>query len=283
MEESESYVYKKEVDWSLLHEGLTLPVENQVVFGRIMNRFLARGESKEITLYLNGKGYAAKITNVNFSQRFHRVKDTLQIRYSRNSELAQALRGCFSNSYRFFVERRKLRLPDDRRIIRLTQDAMEYLAIYTTEYDDTYVLEPILVEDIFVLHKVVEKQSERVMEASFNYDVADENATIFASERIAKLRKLNKKIGDNLKLLYEYRCQICGRQIGEAYGSHVVEAHHIDYFVQSLNNDSQNQLIVCPNHHSIIHDANPVFDRKRLLYLYPNGKQEGFALNLHLG
>ena len=72
------------------------------------------------------------------------------------------------------------------------------------------------------------------METSFNYDIIDESATIFASERIVKIRKLNKKIGDNLKLLYNYRCQICGRQIGEEYGSHIVEAHHIDYFVQSL-------------------------------------------------
>lgn len=31
----ESYVYKKEVDWSLLMEGLTLPVGNQVVLGRL--------------------------------------------------------------------------------------------------------------------------------------------------------------------------------------------------------------------------------------------------------
>lgn len=31
----ENYVYKKEVDWSLLMEGLTLPVDNQVVFGQI--------------------------------------------------------------------------------------------------------------------------------------------------------------------------------------------------------------------------------------------------------
>lgn len=32
----ESYVLKKEVDWSLLTEGLTLPNENQVIFGRIL-------------------------------------------------------------------------------------------------------------------------------------------------------------------------------------------------------------------------------------------------------
>lgn len=43
---TENYVYKKEVDWSLLNEGLTLPFDNQVVFGQIMGRFLKRGESK---------------------------------------------------------------------------------------------------------------------------------------------------------------------------------------------------------------------------------------------
>ena len=52
---SGEYVYKKEVDWSLLMEGLTLPVDNQVVFGQIMGRFIQRGESKDITLYLEGK------------------------------------------------------------------------------------------------------------------------------------------------------------------------------------------------------------------------------------
>lgn len=29
---TENYVYKKEVDWSLLQEGLTLSFDNQVVF-----------------------------------------------------------------------------------------------------------------------------------------------------------------------------------------------------------------------------------------------------------
>ena len=98
---TENYVYKKEVDWSLLSEGLTLPVDNQVVFGNLMGRFLKRGESKEIHLYFNGKSYKAKITNVNFDQRFNRKKDTLQIRYARNGELAKTLQTCFSKSYQF--------------------------------------------------------------------------------------------------------------------------------------------------------------------------------------
>ena len=96
---TENYVYKKEVDWSLLHEGFTLPFDNQVVFGQIMGRFLKGGESKDITLYLNGKSYKAKITNVNFDPKFKRKKDTLQIRYSKNDELARALQAYFSKSY----------------------------------------------------------------------------------------------------------------------------------------------------------------------------------------
>jgi len=136
---------------------------------------------------------------------------------------------------------------------------------------------------MLTLKNIVENQPERVLEASFNYDVADQISKIFETERIVKIRKLNRKIGDNLKLLYNYRCQICGKSIGAKYDSHVVEAHHIDYFTKSFNNDSNNQLIVCPNHHSIIHDVDPVFDRKRLIYLYPNGFKEGLLLNRHLG
>lgn len=48
-----------EVKWSLLTEGMTLPVEYQIVFGRLMNGFLQKGEQKAIHIYLNGKMYDA--------------------------------------------------------------------------------------------------------------------------------------------------------------------------------------------------------------------------------
>ncbi len=211
---TENYVYEKEVDWSLLHEGLTLPFDNQVVFGQIMGRFLKRGESKDITLYLNGKSYKAKITNVNFDPKFKRKKDTLQIRYSKNGELARALQAYFLKSYQFIKNTREMREPGDRTMIRLPDECKEYLAIYTTEYDDSYVLETIVADDILSLRQAASGQKERVMEAEFNYDVEDSTSTILEAERIVKIRKLNKKIGDNLKLLYGYRCQICGNLIG---------------------------------------------------------------------
>ncbi len=279
---SENYVYKKEVDWSLLTEGLTLPFDNQVVFGQIMGRFLQRGESKDITLYLGGKIYKAKITNVNFNPKFNRKKDTLQIRYNKNGDLAKALQGYFLRSYNFIKNIRETRIASDKTMIKLAEEYKEYLVIYTTEYDDSYVLETIAADDMTSFkHAIVGKQ-EKMIETVFNYDFEDLSAGILETERTVKIRKLNKKIGDNLKLLYSFHCQICGESIGEEYGSHIVEAHHIDYFVTSLNNDSINQMIVCPNHHSVIHDANPIFDRRQLQYIYKNGLEQRLVLNQHL-
>ena len=61
---AENYVYKKEVDWSLFNYGLNIPIEHQVKFKQIAGRFIERGESKPITLYLNGSSYKARLYNM---------------------------------------------------------------------------------------------------------------------------------------------------------------------------------------------------------------------------
>lgn len=282
MEYYGDYVCKEEVNWSLLTEGLTLPNENQVVFGRNMGRFLQRGESKVINLYLNGRTYKARITNVNYDERHHRKNDTLQIRYPKNGDLANTLKIIFSKSYRYILTKRRLRNTNDRSMIRLPDDYKEYLIIYTTEYEDTYLLETIAAEEIYAIKDLVKLKTERFMEVDFNFNKTDDSSTIIEDQRIVKIRKLNRTIGDNLKLLYDYRCQICGEKIGELYDSHMVESHHIDYFVNSLNNNMNNIMIVCPNHHSIIHDVNPSFDRTRKNFIFNNGFEEGLKLNCHL-
>jgi 5-methylcytosine-specific restriction enzyme A len=201
MEGFEHYVYKTEVNWSLLTEGLTLPVENQVIFARNMGKFLQRGEVKPINVYLNGKKYAAQIRNVNFNARFNRIKDTLQIRYSRNGELARALQAGFLKSFNFIRLQRDVRTKEDRTMIKLPEEFKEYLAIYTTEYEDTYIFESIAADDIVLMKQAVKNQSERVLESSFDFDAIDNDAKILEDERVVKIRKLNRKIGDNLKLL----------------------------------------------------------------------------------
>lgn len=279
--ESENYVYKKEIDWSTLMEGFTLPLDNQVIFLRNMENFLQRGQSKIIHFFMNGKTYDAKIVNMNNSIE-KRKKDAYQIRYPRNSELSQALQQYFFKSMSYIKMIRESRDPKDRSYIKLPDGLKEYLAIYTTEYEDTFILEPIAQDDFQVMKKAIQGMRERTVENEIEYEMEDKNSGIEKRLQIVKIRKLNRKIGENLKLLYGYRCQICGQVIGEKYGSHIAEAHHIDYFVNSLNNDANNQMIVCPNHHSVIHDANPVFDRRRMMYRFDNGVEEKITINKHL-
>lgn len=99
---------------------------------------------------------------------------------------------------------------------------------------------------------------------------------------LKKIRKLDEDIGRQLKKLYSNKCQICGLQVAEKYGGIVSEGHHIIPFSQSLNNDSTNMMIVCPNHHRIIHKCNPEFLPKKKEFVYPNGLHESLLLNKHL-
>lgn len=113
-------------------------------------------------------------------------------------------------------------------------------------------------------------------------NATDTSAQIKVKVSETKIRIYSVNIIHQLKALYGYRCQICGCCIGAQYNSHLIHAHHIDYFSRSLNNTASNILIVCPNHHGIIHDMNPIFDRVKLTYQYPNGYTEGLKYNLHL-
>ena len=110
----------------------------------------------------------------------------------------------------------------------------------------------------------------------------DETANVVSKEKIYKIRQLDKSISDSLKQFYGYKCQICGQTIGERYDTSVIHAHHIDYFIKSLNNNPDNIMIICPNHHGIIHNTNPVFDKAKKMFFYPNGYAEGLLLNMHL-
>lgn len=94
--ELENYVYKKEIDWSTLMEGFTLPLDNQVIFLRNMENFYSVDNLKSFIFY-EWKTYDAKIVNMNNSVEKRR-KDAYQIRYSRNGELSQALQQYFSKA-----------------------------------------------------------------------------------------------------------------------------------------------------------------------------------------
>lgn len=283
----ESYVYKKNVDWSVLHQGLSIPVNIQVIFKSTLEGYLKRGESKDIFLFLDGVKYSAKLVNQKFDEaKYSNRTDIVQIRYNSGSDIAMKLRSIFSNTYEFLLRKKEQRKATGERISsKVPEELQEQIVLYTTEYKDTYILECITQADRKDFYEVLndKKIDETIYESNMlNYKEIDEGATLKEVTRVAKIRKLNKAIGDNLKLLYRYRCQICGCNFGADYDANIVEAHHIIPFTKSLNNDAKNLIILCPNHHRVVHAVSPEFNYKRLEYKYNNGVVDKLKLNKHL-
>lgn len=277
------YVLKKEVDWSVLHQGFTIPVTIQVAFYRSIQEYLPRGRKKEVKFYLEGVTYKATLINQKIDvHKFGVRQDILQIRYNPYSDLALKLREIFKFSYDYISNERELYQGNIRKHFRVPTSNREYLTVYSTEYKDTYLLEAISLSDRITYENEIKRISENVYEDSVNYIATDEKASILIEERTIKIRRLSRAIGNSLKELYSYRCQICNKQIGEKYGVQVIEAHHIDPFVESLNNDASNLIVICPNHHRVIHSVEPVFVREKLQFQYNNEYVEEIVLNKHL-
>jgi predicted restriction endonuclease len=112
--------------------------------------------------------------------------------------------------------------------------------------------------------------------------MADKTASVVQKELLVKYRKIDRSIIRMLKEFYDYRDEISGEKIGEPYGDSVVEAHHIDYFTRSQNNDSTNIIIISPNYHRIIHKNNPHFNRKKFQFEFQNGEVLRLQLYEHL-
>lgn len=269
----------KTVDQSVLKEGFSIPESYQKELFREIGMDIPRGNKLPIKILIGDTEYDAILTNILFdAERYPTHGDLLQIRYKANGPLSQALQAIFSHTAQRVKSLRQQGLS--ARVSSWDNDQKEYLAVYSTPVQNHIAFECItnseLLEEASELRKYDELITEEILEAK------DVSAAIQIKTKACKVRKMNRAIGEELKRLYNYSCQICGCRIGERYGSNLIHAHHIEYFTKSMNNDASNILIVCPNHHGIIHDRNPLFDLKTKTYHYPNGYVEGLALNRHI-
>jgi predicted HNH restriction endonuclease len=62
----------------------------------------------------------------------------------------------------------------------------------------------------------------------------------------------------------------------------ISEAHHIIQFIETQNNNADNLIVLCPNHHRIIHTAKPIFDYAEKAFIYNNSLVETLKINDHL-
>lgn len=275
-------ILKKNIDHSLLTAGITLPIDTFEIFWQHIGKELHRGESMNINIIIDNITYDCKLYNVDFNkEQYPNHKDVLQLRYSPTSPIAMKLQSIFSNSYKYFKQQKTFS-ENKYKPIRLPAGVNEYIIMTTTNINRTFIVDYYTDYDNQTMQKVITDIDEYLFEND-NFELkTDPTASYVEIEKIQRVRRLNKTITQELKQLYDYRCQITGERIGNQFGCSVVEAHHIEYFTKSLNNDTSNIIIVNPSFHRIIHQASPIFDRQTLSFVFPNGVVEKVKLDKHL-
>ena len=276
------FLFQKLIDRSTLRQGFQIPVEFHHLLKATPNGMLKHGETRNIKVVIDGVEYDAQLKNQDFDRnKYDGHADVIQIRYGENSSLAKRLREVFSSTW-YYVENIK-NLPENinrKFTIRIPEEQQEFLALSTTNLPNVFVADCITIEEKTAVKKEISMLTELDFETFEPRE--DKNADIKQVPRLQKVRQLDRSIGDSLKLLYDYRCQMTGEKVGELYSALVVEAHHIIPFTESLNNDTSNIIILSPSYHRIVHKAKPIFDYKKLAFCFPNGLEEKVKLNKHL-
>lgn len=276
----QEFLLKHVVDLSLLTNGFNIKTEMHAFVYALLGGALQHGESKEIKILIEGETFTTKIYNIGFDKDKHpNHPDLLQIRYSPKSEIAQKLQSIYMDDYRYLLAARAA--AGKRKQIRLPEGNHDEIVFYGTSMPNVFILDCIQGKETDLAASEIQKLNELDFETFEPRE--DKSSSIKEVTRVQKVRQLDRSIGDSLKRLYDYRCQMTGDKIGARYNAMVVEAHHIIPFTESMNNDTSNIIILSPNYHRIVHKASPKFDRKQLAFVFPNGLIEKVKLDKHLG
>ena len=240
------------------------------------------GETRNVKVVIDGVGYDAQLKNQGFDRnKYDGHADVIQIRYSEGSALVKRLREIFCSTWNYVESIKNLPENINRKFtIRIPEEHQEFLALSTTDLPNIFVADCVTTAVKAEVKTEVYSMSELDFETFEPRE--DKSAGIKQVTRLQKVRQLDRSIGDSLKLLYDYRCQMTGEKVGDEYNALVVEAHHIIPFTESINNDTSNIIILSPSYHRIIHKAKPVFDRPSLSFRFPNGLVEKVKIDKHL-
>lgn len=127
---------------------------------------------------------------------------------------------------------------------------------------------------------LVESMDEGELERIINY--TDSTARIIVKTQRGNHRIYNQALINQLKRLYRGNCQLCGFNPVSDFHVNICEAHHICYFSKSQNNNASNLIIVCPNHHKLIHKLNPVYNVDTHCFQFESGEIMNISFDLHL-
>ena len=290
------FILKRPANTSLFHWGFAIPndytptIQNNLSEGPVLP-----GTSRKINLMIGGESFPVKITNINARARGNR--EILQIRYDNDQNILSHFHFVFQASWNYLSAQRNSSEYSRKKHITLPDDLMEYIELQPLSADTFGVeLFPCVASQKLMLTQQITEQGEDLFSdkeflelknilknvPEILTEIFDNDTDYYLGIALQRIRKLNRNIGDNLKKLYNFRCQITGEKIGGHHGADVVEVHHIIPFTQSLNNNSSNLIVVSPNFHRIIHQVHPIFDREKLQFVFENGVIEKVNINNHL-
>lgn len=276
------FIFQKQVDRSTLRQGFQIPVKFHNLMNAIPGGMPQHGETRDIKILIDGVEYDAQLKNQRFDRnKYNDHADVLQVRYTEGSNIAKMLRKVFSTTRNYVEQIKNLSENINRKFtINIPEEHQEFLAFSSTNLPNVFIADCITAAIKAEAKTEIWQQSELDFETFEPRE--DKNATIKQTTGLQKIRQLDRSIGDSLKKLYNYRCQMTGDKIGEHFGVMVVEAHHIIPFTESMNNDTSNIIILSPNYHRIIHKTKAEFKRDQLAFVFPNGLVEKVKYNKHL-
>jgi len=146
-------------------------------------------------------------------------------------------------------------------------------------------------KDLILEQRAYQVAEEPTLEASYNVnknavqEVIKEYHVGVSNRRqqfLQRYYRRNRLLVEKMYELYNGRCQLCGFDPQLLYGVRACCTHHIVYLSRGGYDEMQNLLLLCPNHHEVIHATQAVFDFRDLNYVFPNMRREPLVLNQHL-
>lgn len=200
-------LFYKNVDYSVLTAGLTIPIQHQESVFSELGFTLERGQRKQIQILIDGTPYPAQIINIRFDKsKYPTHRDLLQIRYSAKSTVAQKLQELFVYSKKQIALQRQYR--GNGKLPNIDEAHQEHIAIYSTHIAGTLLFDCMQIQELQEESNALKELGEFVAEGIL--DGRDNTAGMLIRTKSCKIRKLSRAIADDLKAVYGYRCQICG-------------------------------------------------------------------------
>lgn len=152
-------------------------------------------------------------------------------------------------------------------------------AFLTNKTKDSDLMDSTVNDDVLPEYAIA-ATSESEIENVLNFHDADAGIRIKEGNKI--VRVYNTSIIKQLKKIYKGCCQICNQRFFEEFNTDICEAHHIEHFSLTQNNDSSNIIILCPNCHRLMHKLNPRYVPEEKCFVFENDQRLYVKLDYHL-